>query len=164
MIPWLVFIILTFLSTLSIAWFVPVETRLRYARSHKPLAFWAANLLSISIPITAAVQSIAAPTLLPIEARTLGAVLVAAGNALLVWAMRANPYFVPLVVKPVRVVREGPYRFCKHPGYAGLTLSALGTFLLLAQFWAAYPLILYVLLLAWRARVESRLLNSLYQS
>jgi protein-S-isoprenylcysteine O-methyltransferase Ste14 len=122
-----------------------------------------AHALSHSVWIAAALQAWIAPTSSPVEAQATGAVLLATGRALLVWAMAVNPFFSPCVAKPVRIVREGPYRLLPHPAYAGLALAHIGTFLLLAQTWAVYPLIPYLCLLAWRARVESRLLASLYK-
>lgn len=163
MIAWLVFVALTALSALAVGLFAPPVTRERYAQCRTPLVLLA-HALSHSVWIVAAMQAwIAAPSL-PVEAQTTGAVLLAAGRALLVWAMAVNPYFSPCVAKPVRIVREGPYYWLKHPAYCGLALAHIGTFLLLAQTWALIPLIPYLCLLAWRARVESRLLASLYKS
>ena len=55
--------------------------------------------------------------------RVLGLAGLAAGMAVMSWAMRANTWFSKVVRiqsdRGHRVVREGPYRFVRHPGYTG---------------------------------------------
>jgi len=58
-----------------------------------------------------------------------GAGLVALGIALLVWARRAlrQSYSGHISVKAGQtLVQDGPYRFIRHPAYAGYLLMALG--------------------------------------
>lgn len=160
---WLIFIALHLLFALLVWLFVPSITRGRYGQCRAPV-FWLANALSHSVWIVAAIQACLAPTSLAAWTQVIGFWLIVAGRALLVWAMRVNPWFTPMVVRPAWIATAGPYRWLSHPGYVGLALSHVGTFLLLAQIWAMIPLIPYLALLAWRARVESRLLASLRKS
>lgn len=60
---------------------------------------------------------------------------LAAGSALTYWAMRSNPFFSSHVrIQADRghaVVRSGPYRWLRHPGYAGAIAFNLAVPLLL---------------------------------
>ncbi len=69
-----------------------------------------------------------------------GAVILSTGLALAGWAMIENAYFSTAVrIQSERgqtVCRSGPYRFVRHPGYAGFIGQSLGTPLLLGSLWA----------------------------
>lgn len=67
-----------------------------------------------------------------------GTVLVIAGIALRVTAIRAlGPAFVSATTAPVRVVHAGPYRFMRHPSEIGLLAAAVGASVLLGSVIAA---------------------------
>ena len=91
-----------------------------------------------------------------------GLLAVALGHALFLWAMAANAFFS----QGVRIQRErghvvatgGPYRWVRHPGYAGVILSQLGTPFLLGSPWALVPGGLAAALFALRTRLEDRML------
>src|SRR5207302_8239576 len=59
----------------------------------------------------------------PTAARLLGFAGLVGSLALMNWATRANPFFSSVVriqeERGHRVVSAGPYRFVRHPGYAG---------------------------------------------
>lgn len=60
----------------------------------------------------------------------LGLALTLAGMALALWARGAlGPYFSGRIELKTghRLVQEGPYRFLRHPIYAGIILAALGS-------------------------------------
>ena len=63
--------------------------------------------------------------------------------ALIVWAMRSNRFFSSVVrIQKDRghtVVDGGPYRFIRHPGYAGMLVFTLATPLILGSYWAFAP-------------------------
>jgi protein-S-isoprenylcysteine O-methyltransferase Ste14 len=65
------------------------------------------------------------------------------GAALIVWAMRSNRFFSSVVrIQKDRghtVVEGGPYRFIRHPGYAGMSAFILATPLILGSYWAFAP-------------------------
>jgi protein-S-isoprenylcysteine O-methyltransferase Ste14 len=63
------------------------------------------------------------------------------GYALAIGAMRANPFFSRTVriQEEHRVVRSGPYRWLRHPGYAASLLFTLATPALLDSAWAYVP-------------------------
>ncbi|MGE5740643.1 MAG: methyltransferase family protein, partial [Candidatus Aminicenantes bacterium RBG_16_66_30] len=57
------------------------------------------------------------------------------------------------------VCREGPYRFCRHPGYLGGLLFGLSTPIILGSYWALVPQALAAVLLVGRTFLEDRMLK-----
>jgi protein-S-isoprenylcysteine O-methyltransferase Ste14 len=80
---------------------------------------------------------------IPALAFATGVAAAALGGALLVWAMRSNRFFSSVVrIQRDRghtVVTGGPYRFIRHPGYAGTSMFTLATPLILSSWWAFVP-------------------------
>ena len=93
-----------------------------------------------------------------------GGVLFAAGLALFGWAMITNAYFSTAVrIQTDRgqtVCRTGPYRFVRHPGYAGTLLQSVGMPLLLGSWWALIPGVLAGAFMTARAALEDRTLQA----
>jgi protein-S-isoprenylcysteine O-methyltransferase Ste14 len=94
--------------------------------------------------------------------QVVGLFAVAAGYALASWAMIVNPFFSSVVrIQKDRgqvVVADGPYRWVRHPAYAGGILSTFAAPLLLGTFWALIPALLACAVLALRTRLEDNLL------
>jgi protein-S-isoprenylcysteine O-methyltransferase Ste14 len=86
-----------------------------------------------------------------------------AGQALFMWAKRVNPFFSSVArIQSERgqsVCREGPYRFCRHPGYLGGLLFGMATPLVLGSYWALIPQALAACLLVARTYLEDRMLT-----
>jgi len=65
------------------------------------------------------------------------------GAALIAWAMRSNKFFSSVVrIQKDRghtVIEGGPYRFIRHPGYAGTSAFLLATPFILGSYWALAP-------------------------
>jgi protein-S-isoprenylcysteine O-methyltransferase Ste14 len=99
---------------------------------------------------------------LPLWARLLGAFAFAAGYAIVVWAMVSNRFFSQVVrIQTERghiAVTDGPYRFVRHPGYLGMTISLLGTVFLLDSLWCLLCFALYLVLIVTRTALEDRTL------
>lgn len=57
-------------------------------------------------------------------------------------------------------VTAGPYRFIRHPGYAGMSISMLACVLLLGSVWAFIPAGLYVVVIIIRTRMEDLALSA----
>jgi len=74
------------------------------------------------------------------------------------WTARANPYLSPAVrIQSDRghtVVSTGPYRFVRHPMYAGFALYVFGTALLLGSYWGLAGGVVLIVLVARRAVLE----------
>jgi protein-S-isoprenylcysteine O-methyltransferase Ste14 len=96
--------------------------------------FWP---LLAATTVAAALQARGRAPTLPAWTWPLGAALLGAGFALSAAAMAVNPFFEGVVriqrEEGHRTVEEGPYRWIRHPGYAGLALWALSGPLLLGS-------------------------------
>lgn len=93
-----------------------------------------------------------------------GLAIVVLGTSLLVWALAANAFFEPTVRlqrdRGHRVCTTGPYRFVRHPGYAGAVLGAAGVPLLLGSRWCFVPFALMTLAFVVRTAYEDRMLRA----
>jgi protein-S-isoprenylcysteine O-methyltransferase Ste14 len=91
-----------------------------------------------------------------------GAAVFAAGLALFGWAMVVNAYFSTVArIQEDRghaVCRSGPYRFVRHPGYAGAILQSIGSPFVLGSLWALVPAVIAAALMAARTWFEDRML------
>jgi protein-S-isoprenylcysteine O-methyltransferase Ste14 len=85
------------------------------------------------------------------------------GQGIYLWAKSVNPFFSSVArIQSDRgqtVCREGPYRFCRHPGYLGGLIFGLSTPLILGSYWALIPQALAALLLVARTLLEDRMLT-----
>ena len=92
-----------------------------------------------------------------------GLILLLAGYAFSTWAVYENRFFSGVVrIQKERghhVVDSGPYRWVRHPGYAGGLLAFLGTPLLLDSRYAWLPLVLFVGATVLRTALEDRTLQ-----
>ena len=99
-----------------------------------PMAVWITAGLDDRFHRSNGMSSLALP------AGVAAAVLAAALSA---WAMRSNRFFSSVVrIQKDRghtVVDGGPYRFIRHPGYAGMSVFTLVTPLILGSYWALAP-------------------------
>jgi protein-S-isoprenylcysteine O-methyltransferase Ste14 len=93
----------------------------------------------------------------------LGLALCMLGAAWALWAGLANPYFSAVVrIQKDRghvVISGGPYRFMRHPGYAGGILFILAIPLMLGSLWAHLPAFLTSLVVVFRTSREDRTLQ-----
>ena len=87
----------------------------------------------------------------------------ALGYGLFVWATAANAFFSQVVrvqtERGHRVVSGGPYRYLRHPAYAGAMLFELAVSFALASAWALIPSLLNFSLLILRTNLEDRTLR-----
>lgn len=99
----------------------------------------------------------------PLLVHVTGLILTAAGYLLSSWAMVVNRFFSASVriqaERGHRVVSEGPYRFVRHPGYAGSILSVVAFPLFLGTLWALIPAILAAISLVIRTGLEDSTLK-----
>lgn len=92
----------------------------------------------------------------------LGAALMVAGDAWVVWALAVNPFLETTVriqsERGQRPITHGPYRWVRHPMYLGMIVIELGTPLLLGSRWALLPVAAIAAALVYRTVEEDRLL------
>jgi protein-S-isoprenylcysteine O-methyltransferase Ste14 len=100
----------------------------------------------------------------PLAAQITALVVCVLGYALVVWATASNAFFSQIVrIQSERghaVVSGGPYRYVRHPAYAGAILYELVISVLLASWWAMIPSALNAILLVLRTALEDRTLSS----
>ena len=74
------------------------------------------------------------------------------------WAVRVNKFFSSVVRiqtdRGQKVIQNGPYRFIRHPGYAGMILMFIGIPLMLGSLWALIPAGINIIVLIIRTYLE----------
>ena len=79
----------------------------------------------------------------PLACRLGGAALMILGSGFSGWAMHHNRFYSAMVrIQRDRghtVIRSGPYRFIRHPGYAGVLVYFMSVPLILGSWWAFIP-------------------------
>ena len=80
---------------------------------------------------------------LPLWLIVIGFILISLGYAFAAWALAENRFFSSVVrIQTDRghvVCDSGPYRFVRHPGYAGNILALFGIVLALGSVWTLIP-------------------------
>ena len=88
----------------------------------------------------------------------LGGCLFAAGFFIRRWVLRSLGalWAIDVDIKPDhRLIKTGPYRFCRHPNYLAMLLEMIGFCLIPSAFYSlAVFLPMYVVVLAARIRIE----------
>ena len=122
--------------------------------------FWP---LLAAAPVAAGLEFRARGAALPSLAGGAGLLALAAGLGLSAWAAAVNPFFEGTVrlqrERGQWVVERGPYRWVRHPGYAGLALVALAAPALLRSAAAWWPALAAVAWLALRTALEDAVLR-----
>ena len=100
----------------------------------------------------------------PLAAKLVGGAGVTFSMALVFWVMTANTFLSSFVrIQDDRghtTVTTGPYRYVRHPMYAGMFFYFLGTPLLLGSWWALVPSVLNVITFIIRTALEDRTLQA----
>ena len=98
-----------------------------------------------------------------IHIKIVALIVIILGYLLGSWALIENRFFSGVVRiqkdRGHRVVSTGPYRFIRHPGYAGALWAYLATPVLLDSMWAFIPAFLLVAVLVLRTTLEDRTLQ-----
>ncbi len=97
------------------------------------------------------------------ELQLAGFMVLALGYALFSWAMLSNEFFETKVrIQTDRgqtVATSGPYRYVRHPGYAGLILQLLATPVALGSWWGMVPAVCAAAMFILRTAFEDRTLQ-----
>ncbi len=99
----------------------------------------------------------------PVWLQALGTLLLLCSFYVFYLTFRENPFLSPAVriqtERAQTVVSSGPYRYVRHPMYAGFLLFAFGTALLLGSWWGLLGALLLIGIVARRAVLEERALR-----
>lgn len=100
----------------------------------------------------------------PLAAQITGLAMCVLSYALFEWAMTSNAFFSQIVrIQSDRghaVATGGPYRYVRHPGYAGLIVFELAISTLLASWWAILAGGVCAILFILRTALEDRTLQA----
>ena len=95
--------------------------------------------------------------------KILALLIILTGYVLGSYALIENRFFSGMVRLQTdrghQVVSSGPYRWIRHPGYAGALLTYLPTPLFLDSLWAFLPTVFITILLVIRTALEDRVLQ-----
>lgn len=98
----------------------------------------------------------------PIALQLAALVVFALGDIFGCWAMVANKFFSSFVRiqedRDHKVIRDGPYQYVRHPGYAGIVVSAIALPIALGSLWALIPVFIGVCGFIIRTAMEDRTL------
>ncbi len=102
--------------------------------------------------------------LLPILMHTPGGsswqgLLPVPGLILTLWALASLGITFGIAPAYRGMVTTGPYRWLRHPMYAGEILSLIGTCLAAATLWNLFMLLVFTASVLWRIEREERILN-----
>jgi len=111
------------------------------------------------IPLVAGLESLSdTPATFSLPVRIVALVIILAGYALASYALIENRFFSGMVRiqsdRGHKVVSSGPYRWMRHPGYAGALLTYLATPLLLEAPWTFLLVVFIASVLVIRTRLE----------
>ena len=100
----------------------------------------------------------------PLATKLVALVVILLGSLLGSWALIENRFFSGTVriqtERGHRVVSSGPYRFIRHPGYAGSLLYYLATPVLLDSVWTFIPVLQLMGVLIVRTALEDQTLQA----
>ena len=131
-----------------------------------------ASSLGSAIGVASVAISVAPALRVPVAVQVLGVIVMWLGLATRIWAVAAlgGAFRTTVEVDPDQaVVTTGPYKWIRHPSYAGLLLILAGLGLAIGNWLsAAACLVLPLPALAWRIHVEeaelSRVLGNAYRA
>ena len=99
----------------------------------------------------------------PLWLVVLGFLLIVLGYAFASWALIENRFFSSVVRIQVDrghvVCDSGPYRFVRHPGYAGNMLALPGVMLALGSMWTLIPAVVALIIAVIRTVLEDQTLD-----
>jgi protein-S-isoprenylcysteine O-methyltransferase Ste14 len=99
----------------------------------------------------------------PLWLYVIGFILISLGYAFAAWALAENRFFYSVVLIQTDrghvVCDSGPYRFVRHPGYAGNILPPFGIVLALGSVWTLIPVAVASIISVLRTVLEDRTLH-----
>ena len=100
----------------------------------------------------------------PLVFKSISVILIIVGYFVSAWALVENRFFTAVVRlqkdRGHTVVTTGPYRFVRHPGYAGGLLTYPAAAVLLGSIWMLVPVLYMLLVLVVRTEKEDNMLQA----
>jgi protein-S-isoprenylcysteine O-methyltransferase Ste14 len=100
---------------------------------------------------------------IPVWVVITSAALVILGGMIALWSMATNRFFIGMVrIQEERghtVIKSGPYRYVRHPGYLGSLLFIFFTPLMLGSLWGLIPALLTCGVVFLRTHLEDQVLR-----
>ena len=139
------------------------------SRRHDDSKIWDRVLVSVIAAISFIILIVAGLTIrfgmsgqVPLNVQVPALVVLTLGNCLIVWATWTNRFFSATVRLQTdrghEIVSDGPYRYVRHPGYAGMIVYSLFEPLALGSLWALAPAVFAVMLFIVRTYLEDKTL------
>ncbi len=121
------------------------------------------GICSLCILVAAGIEARYSPPVFNLAEEILALTVLLAGYVLASWALTANPFFSGMVRlqtdRDQHVIQKGPYRWIRHPGYAGAIIAYLATPFLLNSNWSIIPAAATILVLVIRTGMEDEYLR-----
>lgn len=100
----------------------------------------------------------------PVWVNILGLIIIAFGFAFATWALAENRFFSSVVRIQLdrghQVCDSGPYRFVRHPGYAGNALPLAGMVMAFSSLWTIIPAAAALVIIVTRTALEDQTLQA----
>jgi protein-S-isoprenylcysteine O-methyltransferase Ste14 len=131
----------------------------------KKLVPWVAQIGPFIILLVAGLDKRFGWTLMiPLWVPLVGLAIATLGFLFSTWALMENRYFSSVVrIQTERghtVCKTGPYKYVRHPGYAGGLIWYLMTPLILGSLWTYIPTVIEVALIVLRTSLEDKTLQA----
>jgi len=162
---------ISFFLALSVLFVNKKDLILERAKPGPGTKSWDKFFFPLYVPTTFSISTIAALDAgrfnwtgnLPAFAYIISYIVLVLSLSASLWAMWVNKFFSTAVrIQTDRghhVIRSGPYRFIRHPGYLTGCLAHICTALALGSLWALIPASLAVLLIIIRTYLEDKTLK-----
>ncbi len=119
------------------------------------------NLLAASIIMIISFSNYFKFSIAPVNAKLVGIIIVYVGMGIFVWASFYLKYAIVGMIQPRldKLVKNGPYKYCRHPVYFGIAISFWGLAFALKS-WLGLLAVLLIFLPCeiYRAKIEEKLL------
>jgi len=152
---WLIFFLVIFLWVGMEAW-LTLRKRKTTGRDKSLWLIWTLNLTAILIGNIMRTWSFAHIPLSSDLLAILGTIIILIGLLFRIWAIHTlGKFFEPVVVikKDQPIIKTGPYKYIRHPAYAGGYLSFIGCGVALGN-WIGLILIMILVFIGFYQRIK----------
>ncbi len=138
---------------------------------HKDAATWDKTLVpllglgGVMVPLIAGLDAlVAGPPPFYLQIKMISLALMLTGFLLASYALIENRFFSGMVRlqsdRDHYVIKSGPYRWVRHPGYAGSVIAYIATPFFLDSMWSYIPVIFAIIVIVIRTSLEDKFLRT----